>query len=126
MCIRDRFGPNDADSPNTKQSMAWNIKRFSNDELRQRFVDMSVPQAELLGITIPDPDLKLSEESGHYSFGAINWDEFWQVVKGHGPCNKDRLAARIKAHEDGAWVREAAMAYAAKQEKRKTEQSLTA
>ena len=109
------FGPNDAESPNTKQSMAWNIKRFTNDELRQRFVDMSVPQAELLGITIPDPDLKLNEETGNYSSGEINWDEFWQVVKGHGPCNKDRLAARVKAHEDGAWVREAAMAYAEKQ-----------
>ncbi len=112
------FGPNDAESPNTKQSMAWNIKRFSNDELRQRFVDMTVPQAELLGIKIPDPDLKLNEETGNYHFGAINWDEFWQVVKGHGPCNKDRLAARVKAHEEGAWVREAAMAYAEKQENR--------
>jgi len=120
------FGPNDADSPNTKQSMAWNIKRFSNDELRQRFVDMSVPQAELLGITIPDPDLKLNEETGHYSFGAINWDEFWQVVKGHGPCNKERLAARVKAHEDGAWVREASMAYAEKQANRQNSVSKTA
>ncbi len=113
------FGPNDAESPNTKQSMAWNIKRFTNDELRQRFVDMSVPQAALLGINIPDADLKLDEETGKYSFGEINWDEFWQVVKGHGPCNKDRLAARVKAHEDGAWVREAAMAYAEKQEQKK-------
>lgn len=117
------FGPNDAESPNSKQSMAWNIKRFSNDELRQRFVDMTVPQAELLGITIPDPDLKLNEETGNYSFGEINWDEFWQVVKGHGPCNKDRLAARVKAHEDGAWVRDAAMAYADKQELRKLNQT---
>ena len=114
------FGPNDADSPNTKQSMAWNIKRFSNDELRQRFVDMTVPQAELLGITIPDADLKMNEETGKYDFGAINWDEFWQVVKGHGPCNKERLAARVKAHEDGAWVRDAAMAYAEKQEARQS------
>ena len=120
------FGPNDAESPNTKQSMAWNIKRFSNDELRQRFVDMTVPQAELLGISIPDPDLTLNEETGTYSFGEINWDEFWQVVKGHGPCNKDRLAARVKAHEDGAWVRDAAMAYAEKQEKRKAQTSMTA
>lgn len=120
------FGPNDADSPNTKQSMAWNIKRFTNDELRQRFVDMSVPQAALLGITIPDPDLKLNEETGKYDFGAINWDEFWQVVKGHGPCNKERLAARVKAHEDGAWVREAAMAYAEKQANRQQNVSKTA
>ena len=120
------FGPNDADSPNTKQSMAWNIKRFSNDELRQRFVDMSVPQAELLGITIPDTDLKFNEETGHYDFGAINWDEFWQVVKGHGPCNKERLAARVKAHEEGAWVREAAMAYAEKQAHRQQSVSKTA
>lgn len=120
------FGPNDADSPNTKQSMAWNIKRFSNDELRQRFVDMTVPQAELLGITIPDPDLKLNEETGKYDFGPIDWDEFWQVVKGHGPCNKERLAARVKAYEDGAWVREAAMAYAEKQADRQNSVSKTA
>lgn len=113
------FGPNDAESPNSKQSMAWNIKRFSNDELRQRFVDMTVPQADLLGITIPDPDLKLDEETGSYTSGPINWDEFWQVVNGHGPCNKDRLAARVKAHEEGAWVRDAAMAYAEKQQQRK-------
>lgn len=120
------FGPSDADSPNTKQSMAWNIKRFSNDELRQRFVDMTVPQAELLGITIPDPDLKMNAETGKYDFGAIDWDEFWQVVKGHGPCNKERLAARVKAHEDGAWVRDAAMAYAEKQEQRQEAKSMIA
>ena len=116
------FGPSDIDSPHTQQSMAWNIKRFSNDELRQRFVDMTVPQAELLGINIPDPELKFNEATSNYDFGEIDWDEFWQVVKGHGPCNKDRLAARVKAHEDGAWVREASMAYAEKQEQRKLNQ----
>ena len=116
------FGPSDIDSPHTQQSMAWNIKRFSNDELRQRFVDMTVPQAELLGINIPDPELKFNEATSNYDFGEIDWDEFWQVVKGHGPCNKDRLAARVKAHEDGAWVREASMAYAEKQEQRKLKQ----
>ena len=104
------FGPNDADSPHSAQSMKWNIKRFSNDELRQRFVDMTVPQAELLGLTLPDPDLKWNEERGHYDFGDIQWEEFYNVIKGNGPCNKERLAARVKAHEDGAWVREAANA----------------
>ena len=113
------FGPSDAESTHSAQSMEWKIKRFSNDELRQRFVDMTVPQAELLGLTIPDPDLKYNEETGHYDFGAIDWDEFWQVVKGHGPCNKERVAARVKAHEEGQWVRDAALAYAAKQEERK-------
>ena len=95
--------------------MKWNIKRFSNDELRQRFVDMTVPQAELLGLTIPDPDLKWNEERGHYDFGAINWDEFYNVIKGNGPCNKERLDARVKAYEDGTWVRDAANAYANKE-----------
>ena len=95
--------------------MKWNIKRFSNDELRQRFVDMTVPQAELLGLTLPDPDLVWNEERGHYDFGAINWDEFYNVIQGNGPCNKERLDARVKAHEGGAWVRDAAKAYAAKQ-----------
>ena len=95
--------------------MKWNIKRFSNDELRQRFVDMTVPQAELLGLTLPDPDLVWNEERGHYDFGAINWDEFYNVIQGNGPCNKERLDARVKAHESGAWVRDAAKAYAAKQ-----------
>lgn len=112
------FGPPDADSVHTAQSMEWKIKRFSNDELRQRFVDMTVPQANLLELNIPDPDLRWNEERGHYDFGAINWDEFWAVVKGHGPCNHERLAARVKAWNDGEWVREAAMAYAkAAQEK---------
>ena len=109
------FGPSDGDSPHSAQSMKWNIKRFSNDELRQRFVDMTVPQAELLGLTLPDPDLVWNEERGHYDFGAINWDEFYNVIQGNGPCNKERLDARVKAHEGGAWVRDAAKAYAAKQ-----------
>jgi ring-1,2-phenylacetyl-CoA epoxidase subunit PaaA len=108
------FGPNDADSKHTKQSMDWKIKRHTNDELRQQFVDITVPQAEMIGLEIPDPDLKWNEETGHYEFGEINWDEFWQVVKGNGPCNKDRIDARRKAKEDGLWVREAANAYAEK------------
>jgi len=112
------FGPPDADSPNTAQSMKWKIKRFTNDDLRQKFVDVSVEQAKILGVTLPDPDLKWNEERGHYDFGEINWDEFWEVVKGNGPCNKQRLDARKKAHNEGAWVREAAMAYADKQEQR--------
>ena len=95
--------------------MKWKIKRKTNDELRQQFVDITVSQAEILGITIPDPDLKWNEERGHYDFGKINWDEFWQVVKGHGACNKQRIDARVKAWEEGAWVREAAIAYAQKQ-----------
>lgn len=109
------FGPPDDQSPNSKQSMAWKIKRFSNDELRQRFVDMIVPQAEALGLTLPDPDLKWNEERGHYDFGELDWDEFFGVIKGHGPCNAQRLARRIEAHENGAWVREAAAEYARKQ-----------
>lgn len=108
------FGPSDADSPHSAQSMAWRIKRFSNDELRQRFVDMTVPQAERIGLTIPDPDLSFDADTGHYNFGEIDWEEFWAVVKGNGPCNKERLAARVKAHDDGEWVREAANAYAEK------------
>jgi ring-1,2-phenylacetyl-CoA epoxidase subunit PaaA len=112
------FGPADDESPNTAQSMAWRIKRFTNDELRQRFVDATVPQAEFLGLTIPDPDLKWNDETGQYDFGAIDWDEFWRVVKGNGPCNRDRLRARQKAHEEGTWVRDAAMAYAEKRRQR--------
>ena len=108
------FGPNDDASPHTAQSMKWKIKRFTNDELRQKFVDICKGQADILGITIPDPDLKWNEKKNHHDFGEINWDEFWNVVKGNGPCNKQRLTARISAHEDGAWVREAAMAYAKK------------
>ena len=109
------FGPSDADSTHSAQSMQWKIKRNSNDELRQKFVDQSVPQAEYLGLTLPDPDLKWNETRGHYDFGEINWDEFYRVIGGNGPCNHERLNARIRAHEDGAWVREAALAYADKQ-----------
>jgi ring-1,2-phenylacetyl-CoA epoxidase subunit PaaA len=105
------FGPNDDNSPHTAQSMKWKIKRFTNDELRQKFVDICAEQAKILGLTIPDPDLKWNEEKMHYDFGEINWDEFWNVVNGNGPCNKERLAARVKAHEDGEWVRKAALAY---------------
>ena len=114
------FGPSDADSPHTARSMKWKIKRFTNDELRQKFVDVCYEQAKILNVTLPDPDIKWNEERGHYDYGEINWDEFWNVVKGNGPCNKQRIATRVKAHEEGAWVREAAMAYAKKQEQRKT------
>ncbi len=110
------FGPKDEVSSNSEMSMKWKIKRFSNDELRQRFVDMSMPQVEYLGLTIPDPELKWNAERGHYDFGEINWDEFWEVVKGNGPCNHQRLETRKKAYEEGEWVREAAMAYADKQQ----------
>ncbi len=113
------FGPPDADSKHTAQSMAWKIKRSTNDELRQQMVDITVPQAELIGLTIPDPDLKWNEETGHYDFGTPDWDEFWNVVKGNGPCNKERVDARRKAKENGEWVREAANAYAAKQKMKK-------
>jgi ring-1,2-phenylacetyl-CoA epoxidase subunit PaaA len=102
--------------------MKWKIKRFSNDELRQRFVDMTVPQAELLGLTVPDPDLKWNEETGHYEYGAIDWTEFENVIAGNGPCNKERLEARKNAHENGTWVREAAAVHAAKVAKRKSNQ----
>lgn len=108
------FGPPDTDSPNSQQSMEWNIKRFSNDELRQRFVDMIVPQAEALGLSFDDPDLKWNEERGHYDFGELDWDEFKQVIKGEGPCNVQRMQRRRQAHEDGAWVREAAAEFAKK------------
>jgi ring-1,2-phenylacetyl-CoA epoxidase subunit PaaA len=114
------FGPNDSESIHSAQSIKWKIKRFSNDELRQRFVDMTIPQADLLGISVPDPDLKWDEETKHYKFGPIDWEEFWNVVKGNGPCNKQRLDARVKAHEEGRWVREAAIAYAKKKVERKT------
>ena len=112
------FGPSDADSVHSAQSMQWKIKRHSNDELRQKFVDQSVPQAEYLGLTLPDPELKWNEARGHYDFGEIDWEEFFQVIAGNGPCNHERLSARVKAHEDGAWVREAALAYAQKQRQR--------
>lgn len=112
------FGPHDANSPHTGQSMKWKIKRFTNDELRQKFVDATVKQADFIGLTIPDKDLKWNEERGHYDFGAIDWDEFWNVVKGNGPCNRQRLKARQKAEANGKWVKEAAMAYAEKRRKR--------
>lgn len=112
------FGPSDDNSPHTAQSMAWRIKRFTNDELRQKFIDVTVEQTKILGLTIPDKDLKWNEERGHYDFGAINWDEFWNVVKGNGPCNKERLETRRKAAEEGAWVRDAAVAYANKRKQR--------
>ena len=108
------FGPPDDDSPNSAQSMAWGIKRFSNDDLRQRFVDMTVPQSEALGLTLPDPEIRWNEERGHYDFGEIDFTELFEVVKGNGPCNAERMAHKVTAHENGAWVREAAAAYAAK------------
>jgi ring-1,2-phenylacetyl-CoA epoxidase subunit PaaA len=114
------FGPNDAESTHSEQSMNWKIKRFTNDELRQSFVDATVSQAELLGLTIPDANLRWNEERGHYDFSEINWDEFWQVVKGNGPCNKERIEARVKAKENGLWVREAANAYAKKRAMKKS------
>ena len=106
------FGPPDADSPNTEQSMAWGIKRHTNDELRQRFVDMSVPQADALGVAFPDPGLAWNAERGHYDFGEPDWSELKAIIKGNGPCNAERIAARRAAHDDGAWVREAATAFA--------------
>jgi ring-1,2-phenylacetyl-CoA epoxidase subunit PaaA len=109
------FGPPDTESQHGDQSTRWKIKRFSNDELRQKFVDATVPQAHFLGLAIPDPDLAFDEASGHWKFGDIDWQEFRQVLAGNGPCNRDRLAARREAHDDGAWVREAALAYAEKQ-----------
>ena len=108
------FGPSDKDSKHSAQSMAWKIKRFTNDELRQKFIDVTVPQAEFLGLRIPDDDLDLDESSGHYKFGEIDWQEFYDVLAGNGPCNKQRITNRRKAHDDGAWVREAARAYADK------------
>ncbi|MBS1906660.1 MAG: 1,2-phenylacetyl-CoA epoxidase subunit A [Actinobacteria bacterium] len=109
------FGPPDDQSPNSAQSMQWKIKRFSNDDLRQRFVGMLVPQAEILGVTLPDPQLRLDEETGQYAMGEIDWDEFFEVVRGNGPCNAERLQRRRDAHAEGAWVREAAAEYARKQ-----------
>jgi ring-1,2-phenylacetyl-CoA epoxidase subunit PaaA len=108
------FGPRDSESTNNDMSMKWKIKRKTNDELRQQFVDMIADQVKLLGMTLPDPSLRWNEARKHYDFGEINWDEFWQVVKGNGPCNKQRLDARRKAWEEGAWVREAAQAHANK------------
>jgi ring-1,2-phenylacetyl-CoA epoxidase subunit PaaA len=110
------FGPPDEESAHSARSMAWKIKRHSNDELRQRFVDICVPQAEVLGLTLPDPDLAWNEERQAYDYGPIDWSEFQEVLRGNGPCNEERLDRRRSAHENGAWVREAAAAYAAKHE----------
>ncbi|AYH43810.1 1,2-phenylacetyl-CoA epoxidase subunit PaaA [Azoarcus sp. DN11] len=112
------FGPSDGESVHSAQSMQWKIKILSNDELRQKFVDQTVPQAEYLGLTIPDPDLKWNEDTGHYDFGGIDWEEFRQVVAGNGPCNRDRLRTRVKAWEDGAWFRDALLAHAEKKSER--------
>lgn len=117
------FGPTDENSKHTAQSMAWKIKRHTNDELRQEFINKTIPQAEFLGLTVPDPDLKWNEERKAYDFGEINWDEFYNVIKGNGPCNKQRIAARRKAMEQGEWVRDAAKAHAAKKAARKKEKA---
>ena len=112
------FGPKDSESTNSDQSMKWKIKRKTNDELRQNFVDMCVEQVKVLGMTLPDPSLKWNEKTQHYDFGEIDWNEFWNVVKGNGPCNKQRLDARKKAWNEGEWVRKAAAAYAEKKVKK--------
>ncbi|TMI81145.1 MAG: 1,2-phenylacetyl-CoA epoxidase subunit A [Bacteroidetes bacterium] len=112
------FGPHDSESTHFDQSMKWKIKRKSNDELRQNFVDMIAEQVKVLRMTLPDPELKWKEKTGHYDFGEINWEEFWNVVKGNGPCNRQRLEARRKAWQDGQWVREAAGAYSEKRKVR--------
>ncbi len=113
------FGPPDKDSVHSEQTMRWKIKRFSNDELRQKFIDATVPQAHFLGLKIPDPALRFNDSTRHWETGPIDWDEFWRVVKGEGPCNRERLYARRAAHDDGAWVREAAEAFAAKRAARR-------
>ena len=113
------FGPQDSNSPRTGNAMKWKIKRQTNDELRQSFIDKTVGQAEVIGLTIPDPDLKWNEDRGHYDFGEMDWEEFWNVVNGNGPCNKQRLAHHKEAHDEGEWVRKAAQEYAKKQEKTK-------
>lgn len=113
------FGPHDSDSPHSSKAMRWKIKRETNDELRQKFIDKTVQQAEVIGLTVPDPDLKWNEERQHYDFGEINWEEFTNVINGNGPCNRQRMRNHINAHEEGKWVREAAEAYAAKQQKAK-------
>ena len=117
------FGPPDSASPNSGQSMKWGIKRISNDDLRQKFIDASVPQARVLGVSLPDPDLKWNEERQHHDYGQIDWDEFWSTVNGNGPCNKERLATRVKAHNDGQWVRDAALAYSRKQQTQATKEA---
>jgi ring-1,2-phenylacetyl-CoA epoxidase subunit PaaA len=108
------FGPPDADSPHSAQGMRWGIKRISNDDLRQKFIDATAQQAQVLGVSLPDPVLKWNEERQHWDFGPIDWAEFWRVVGGDGPCNRERLAERVQAWEEGAWVREAALAHARK------------
>ncbi|MGH8596235.1 MAG: 1,2-phenylacetyl-CoA epoxidase subunit PaaA [Gammaproteobacteria bacterium] len=113
------FGPHDKDSPHSETSAKWGIKRISNDDLRQRFVDATVEQAQVLGVTLPDPLIEWNAARGHYDFGPIDWQEFWKVVNGHGPCNRERLAARVKAHDDGAWVRDAALAHSRKKAARR-------
>ena len=110
------FGPSDSDSPNSAELLRWRVKRKTNDELRQRFVNLTVPQAIALGITLPDPDLMFNEDTGNWEFGEIDWAEFKEVIRGNGPCNHERMAARRKAHAEGEWVRAAATVYAAKQE----------
>jgi ring-1,2-phenylacetyl-CoA epoxidase subunit PaaA len=115
------FGPSDADSRHTAQSMRWKIKRFTNDELRQKFVDITVPQADFLGLRVPDPGLKWDPKAQHYEFGPIDWAEFNAVLKGNGPCNRERLQARRQAWDQGRWVREAALAHAEKQRARSTQ-----
>jgi ring-1,2-phenylacetyl-CoA epoxidase subunit PaaA len=118
------FGPSDTESKHNAESTRWKIKRFSNDELRQKFVDFTVPQADFLGLTIPDPDLRRNSDTGRYEFGRIDWTEFNEILKGNGPCNAERLGARRKAHADGAWVREAALAHADKQRRRAAQQEV--
>lgn len=120
------FGPPDAESAHTEQSMRWKIKRFTNDELRQQFIDATVPQGHYLGLTFPDPDLKFNEKTKHWDFGTIDWSEFKAVISGNGPCNKQRLAQRQSAHNEGAWVREAALAYAQKQALKKQSHKIAA
>ncbi|MHB1312362.1 MAG: 1,2-phenylacetyl-CoA epoxidase subunit PaaA [Gemmatimonadaceae bacterium] len=115
------FGPSDKDSSNSDELMKWGIKRKSNDELRQRFINLTIAQVKAIGLTVPDPDMKYNEETGDWEPGPIDWDEFWRVVRGNGPCNKERLAARTAPHDEGAWVREAALAFADKQAGRSTE-----
>ncbi len=113
------FGPSDDQSPHSTQSMRWKVKLYSNDDLRQRFIDQTVPQADYLRLTVPDPELKWHEERGHYDHGPINWEEFYNVIKGDGPCNRERLRTRVKAYEEGRWVRDAAIAHAEKQAARR-------
>jgi ring-1,2-phenylacetyl-CoA epoxidase subunit PaaA len=120
------FGPSDKDSAHSAQSMRWKIKRNSNDELRQKFVDVTVPQAEFLGLTVPDPDLRWNAKTGHYDYGEIDWEEFKQVLQGNGPASRERMRDRRRAHENGRWVREAALAHAEKRRAREAARQATA